>query len=170
MQNLLNEPVDYHIERTPRGTWKSFVGVNGQAFLEYRSHRCIGTLPLVHFTSGRDPGTGRHVVARGIIAVGRIAVGGVALGQVSVGVVAIGQAAVGLLFGLGQLATGVVAIGMLAIGLLLAIGQLAIALISIGQLSLGFLSLGQLTVARHGWNMRHADPLAKAFFRRWLGF
>jgi hypothetical protein len=170
MENLLYETIDYKIEETPRGTWKSFMGYNGQLFREFTSHRRVMGMPLLHYTYGRDPRTGRRKVARGFVAVGRIAVGVFALGQLAIGIIPVGQAAFGLLLGFGQLATGVVAIGQVAIGLLFGLGQIATGWVSIGQIAVGFFSMGQITWATHGRDMRYADPLAKAFFRKWFGF
>ena len=114
MKNLLLEPVEYKFDETLSGVWRRFVYPNGELFEEYVSNTRLMGLPLVHFTRGKCPETGRRVVATGVIAVGRLAVGVVAFGQASAGVIAFGQLAVGLLFGFGQASTGVVAIGQLA--------------------------------------------------------
>jgi hypothetical protein len=101
MENLLYETIDYKIEETALGTWKSFLGFNGQLFREFTSHRQIFGMPLLHYTYGRDPKTGRRKVARGFFAVGRIAIGVFPVGQLAIGIIPIGQAAFGLIFGLG---------------------------------------------------------------------
>src|SRR5256885_1818581 len=104
MKNQLLAEVEYKIDETPRGVWRRFLYPDGQLFEEFVSHRWVGGLPLLHYTRGRCPETGRRVVARGVVAIGRLAVGVVAIGHASAGVIAIGQLAVGLLFGLGQAA------------------------------------------------------------------
>lgn len=58
-----------------RARWRRYVYPNGTHFGELRSHRTILGLPLMHYTSGRCPETGRRIVAKGILAVGRLAVG-----------------------------------------------------------------------------------------------
>ena len=102
-ENLLLRDVEYRVEETWLGTWRSFMYPNGQVFAEFVSHEDILGVPLIHFTRGKCPETGRRIVARGIIAVGRLAVGVVAIGHASAGVVAVGQLAIGLAFGLGPL-------------------------------------------------------------------
>ena len=64
---------------TGSSTW-AFTG-------EYRSPMTIGSLPLVHITSGIDLITMRPRVAKGVIAIGGIAVGVVAVGGVATGLV-----------------------------------------------------------------------------------
>src|SRR5262245_9525690 len=108
--NLLLQDIQYQVEQTAWGTWRRFVYPTGMRFAEFTSHRAWGSLPLVHYTYGRCPETGKRITARGVIAVGRFARGILAFGQVSVGVIAFGQLAVGLLFGFGQAATGAVCI------------------------------------------------------------
>src|SRR5438270_367730 len=102
MKNLLLEKVEYKVDETPRGVWRRYVYPDGELFEEFVSHRWVGGLPLLHYTRGRCPETGKRVVARGVVAIGRVAVGVVAIGQASAGLVAIGQLAVGLMFGIGQ--------------------------------------------------------------------
>ena len=63
-------------------------------------------MPLLHYTRGICPETGKRVVAKGIVAVGRIAAGIVAIGQAAFGAIAIGQLALSLLFWIGQAAGG----------------------------------------------------------------
>jgi hypothetical protein len=168
MKNQLLEPVEYKVDRTRGGTWRSFLHVNGQLFQEYRSHRTVFGFPLVHYTRGRSPETGRRVVARGFFAFGRYAVGVVAFGQAALGIVAFGQAGIGLLAGFGQGATGFLALGQLAIGLALGIGQLATGYVAVGQLALGAYVLAQIGHGTHAWTQRIADPEAVRFFRSFL--
>src|SRR5262245_44372454 len=102
MKNLLLEPVEYKVEETRRGVWRRFLYPDGQLFEEFTSHRQVLGLPLLHFTRGKSPETGKRVTACGFIAVGRCAVGVIAVGQLVVGVLALGQLALGVLLGLGQ--------------------------------------------------------------------
>src|SRR5262245_11706129 len=115
MKNLLLEPVEYQIDETPRGVWRRFLYPTGELFEEFTSHRRVLGLPLLHYTRGRCPETGKRVTARGFIAVGRFALGVVAIGQVSAGIIAVGQLAFGVLFGLGQGTTGAFALGQLTL-------------------------------------------------------
>jgi hypothetical protein len=137
MQNMLLEKVEYQIEETPRGTWRRFAYPTGGLFAEFRSHRQLWGLPVLHYTRGICPETGRRIVARGVVGVGRLATGVIAVGHASFGVIAIGQLAVGLIFGLGQAATGAVALGQLAIALLFGAGQIATGAVAIAQIALG---------------------------------
>jgi len=116
MGNALLEEVVYKMDATRWGTWRRYGYVDGTSYHEFRSHKAFFGLPLVHYTYGRNPETGRRRVARGIVAVGRLAFGFVAIGHASLGLIAIGQLAVGVAFGLGQLATGAVALGQFALG------------------------------------------------------
>ncbi|MDP2970222.1 MAG: hypothetical protein Q8P64_13595, partial [Deltaproteobacteria bacterium] len=88
MKNLLLEKVEYKIETTSFGTWRRFVYPNGKYFAEFRSHATFWGLPLLHYTRGICPETGRRVVAKGIMAVGRLAMGALAIGQASFGLIA----------------------------------------------------------------------------------
>jgi len=168
MKNLLLENVEYKIEETPWGTWRRFVYPDGRYFAEFKSHAAFLELPLLHYTRGICPETGRRVMAKGIIALGRLALGVLAIGQASFGLVAIGQAALGLLFGLGQGATGLYAIGQLSIGVLFGLGQIATGEIAIGQVALGKHVLAQIGFGEHVWSMKRADPEAVSFFKNLL--
>ncbi len=164
-KNLLLEEIKYKIDETSFGTWRRFLYPTGMLFEEFVSHSRIMGLPLVHFTRGKCPETGRRIVAKGIIAIGRLAIGVVAIGQASAGVIAIGQLAVGLLFGLGQATTGVLAIGQLAIGAAFGLGQLATGYVTIAQIGFGKYVLAQIGFGEHVWDMRGAAPAARQFFR-----
>jgi len=170
MQNLLLEDVEYKVEETGLGVWRRFVYSSGARFSEFRSHASIGDLPLIHYTSGMCPETGRRIVAKGVIAVGRMAVGVVAIGQASLGLIAIGQLAIGLLFGLGQLTTGLAAIGQIAVGALLGIGQIATGVTAIGQLAFGKMVLGQVGHGMNVWSVSRADTTAVEYFRPFVDF
>jgi hypothetical protein len=151
MQNLLLEPIDYKIEETPLGTWRRFAGANGMVYSEFTSrHRWFG-LPLLAYTSGRCPETGKAKMAKGIIAVGRFALGVVAIGQVAIGLFPIGQVSLGLVLGLGQFATGLVAVGQFALGGVFGFGQFATGLVAIGQFALGWHVVGQIGMGAHVW-------------------
>lgn len=164
MQNLLLEDIEYATEETALGTWWRFVYPDGQLFAEFVSHRKMFGLPLVHYTYGRCPETGRRVVAKGIFAIGRMALGVFAVGQASAGLIAVGQLGLGLLLGLGQATSGVVCLGQLAVGLLVGIGQFTTGYVAIGQFAFGHYVLAQLGVGTHVIDVRHVSPAAKAFF------
>jgi len=165
MQNLLLEPVDYKIDETPLGTWRRFMYPDGGLFEEFTTHRRLFGLPLLHYTYGKCPETGRRIVAKGIIAVGRMSLGGLAIGQASCGVLAVGQLALGALFGLGQASTGLFAMGQLAMAALFGVGQFATGYAAIGQFALGKYVLAQFGFGQHVWDMRGVAPAAREFFR-----
>ena len=168
MENLLYERIDYKIEETAWGTWRSFMGINGQLFREFVSHAGIWGLPILHYTYGRDPATGRRKIARGVFAIGRIAVGVVPIGQLAIGIMPIGQAALGLFFGIGQLATGLFAVGQFAISVFFALGQFAVGMIAIGQFAVGLYGIGQIAYATHAWTPAYKDPAIQQMIRTWL--
>jgi hypothetical protein len=165
MKNLLLEKVEYQIEETPRGVWRRFAYPTGEYFAEYRSHTILFGLPLLHFTRGKCPETGRRVVAKGIIAVGRMAVGVIAIGQASAGLVAIGQASLGLLLCLAQAGAGWIAAGQLALGVFFGAGQLATGMTAIGQVAAGRYVLAQLGFGQHLWTTDHSDPAVIQHFQ-----
>lgn len=165
MGNLLLEEVEYKIEETSLGVWRRYVYVNGTSFHEFKSHSTMLGLPLIHYTYGRSPETGKRVVAKGIIAVGRIACGFIAIGHVALGLLAIGQLAIGVLFGLGQLSSGIAALGQLAIGAYVGLGQFVTGYVAIGQFALGKYVLAQLGVGEFVWSSNRFDPEAAEFFR-----
>jgi hypothetical protein len=164
-RNLLLEKVEFQVTRTARGTWRRHLAPGGQLFEEYRSDRTLLGLPLLHYTSGRSPETGRTVTARGVVAIGRRAVGLLAIGQGALGIVAIGQASGALLLGIGQATCGLFAFGQAAFGVAIGIGQVATGALAVGQLALGGHVLAQVGIGRHVWDTRAADPEAVAFFK-----
>ena len=171
MKNLLLEKVDYKIDETPRGVWRRFLYPNGELFAEYRSHATVFGLPLLHFTRGRCPETGRRVVAKGFFAIGRMATGVIAIGQASAGIIAFGQASLGLLFCLAQASAGLVAIGQVAIGAYFGAGQLTTGATAIGQLAIGKYVLAQIGFGPYLWTPEHADPAAVQYFQEmWTWF
>lgn len=165
-QNLLLEEIEYAVEETSRGVWRRYVYPNGNLFEEFVAHRQVLGMPLLHYTRGKCPETGKRVVAKGFIAIGRLAVGVIAIGHVSAGVIAVGQLAIGLLFGLGQAATGMAAVGQLAIAAVFGLGQFVTGYIAIGQIGIGQYVLAQFGFGQHVWDMRGASPVARQFFRR----
>ncbi|HEX4416132.1 MAG TPA: hypothetical protein VH107_21045 [Lacipirellulaceae bacterium] len=168
-QNLLLGSTPYQYEETERGTWRRFVYPDGKRFAEYKSRRMVGTLPLVHYTYGRCPETGKRVTARGVIAVGRFAHGIIAIGQLSLGLVAIGQLSFGVVFCLAQAAFGPMAVGQAAIGLIFGVGQLATGQVAIGQFAYGGYVLAQLGWGKHVVDMRGVDVAAKDYFLSLIG-
>jgi hypothetical protein len=165
MKNLLLEKVEYQIEETPRGIWRRFVYPSGDYYAEYCSNTLIFGLPLLHYTRGKCPETGKRKVARGFIAVGRMAVGVIAVGQASAGIIAFGQAGIGLLFCLAQAGAGMAAIGQLALGIAFGAGQLATGITAIGQMAAGRYVLAQFGFGQHLWTTDHCDPTAVQHFQ-----
>jgi len=165
MGNTLLEEVVYKIETTRCGTWRRYGYVDGTSYQEFTSHKVLFGLPLVHYTCGRNPETGRRRVAKGIVAVGRLAFGFVAIGHASLGLIAIGQLALGVAFGLGQLGTGAIALGQFALGPGLAFGQFAAGYVAAGQFVAGGYGLGQLGLGKYLWTMHRSDPEAVSLFK-----
>jgi hypothetical protein len=168
-RNLLLEDVQYLIEETEHGVWRRFVYPNGQRFAEFKTHLRWGNLPLVHYTYGICPETGKRITARGVIAIGRLARGMIAIGQASIGLVAIGQASIGLVLGIGQATLGACCLGQLALGVIFGAGQFATGQIAIGQLAYGTYVLAQLGWGQHVVDTRMIDPVAKKFFLHLIG-
>jgi transcriptional regulator with XRE-family HTH domain len=106
-----------------------FWAVRGSVF-EYKSHRTLFGLPLVHIHFGYG-----FKKAKGIIAIGNIASGVISIGMFSKGILAIG------LFSM-----GIISIGCLSLGLLFALGSISIGIFSIGAVAVGIFSLGALSV------------------------
>jgi hypothetical protein len=170
LRNVLLEKVDFQVTRTRTGTWRRFLWPTGELFEEFRSDQRFFGLPLVHYTRGRSPETGRRVVARGVIAVGRKAIGIFAFGQGALGVVAVGQASAALLLGVGQATVAPFAVGQAAIGLVVGLGQVATGWIAVGQVGVGKFVLAQFGLGPNVWDARAGSPEAEAFFRgllRW---
>ncbi len=164
LKNLLLEHVEFKIDETNGGVWRRFLYPDGSLFEEYVSHARVLGLPLLHYTKGKNPQTGKRVVAVGFFAIGRMAFGVFALGQASAGVFAVGQLAVGMIVGLGQASTGVIALGQLAIGLAFGVGQFVTGYAAIGQFGIGRYFLGMFGLGQHVWDMRGGTDAAKAFF------
>ena len=170
MGNLLLEKIDYKIEKTELGTWRRYVYPTGMRFAEFRSHATWGGLPLLHYTSGICPETGKRIVAKGVIAAGRIAAGLLAIGQASFGLIAIGQLGLGLILGLGQASSGFYAVGQLAVGAAFGLGQLATGYTAIGQFAYGKYILAQTGFGTYAVLPGHSDPEALEHFRTLIEF
>ena len=168
VKNLLLENVEYKIETTNFGVWRRFLYPDGAYFAEFKSNATFFGLPLLHYTRGKCPETGRRIIAKGVVAVGRLATGILAIGHASFGVIAIGQLGLGLLLGLGQGATGLYAIGQVAVGLIFGLGQIATGEIAIGQVAYGKYVLAQAGYGDYVWSMKRADPEAIKFFKSLL--
>ena len=165
MPDQLPENVEYKIDETRHGTWRRFEYDDGSRYREFTSRASLLGLPLVHYTYGRNPETGKRRVAKGVIAVGRLSFGIIAVGHASLGLIAVGQLALGVVLGLGQLATGAGAVGQFAIGVLLGLGHFATGYIAIGQFVWGCYGLGQFGIGRHLWTMSRCDAEAVEFFK-----
>jgi hypothetical protein len=170
MKNLLFENVEYKTDTTPLGTWRRFVYPTGQIFEEFTSHKQYFGFPLVHFTRGKCPETGKRIIARGIIAIGRLAIGGLALGHASAGIIAVGQLSIGVLLGLGQLSTGVLALGQIAIALYFGVGQAACGYAVIAQFGIGTFVLAQKGFGAHVCDMSGCSEAVTEFFREIIPF
>lgn len=164
MKNLLLEKVEYKVERTYFGSWRTYVYETGARFAEFKSHDGILGLPFIHYTAGICPETGKRLVARGIIAVGRKAVGVIAVGQAAAGVLALGQLAVGAV-ALGQAAFAIAAVGQLAVAIVFGLGQVATGYVAIGQFAVGYYTFAQFGFGEHVWSTRSADPVAVDLFK-----
>lgn len=165
MPNQLLESVEYKIDKTRFGTWRRYGYIDGTSYQEFTSSASMFGMPLLNYTQGRNPETGRRRVARGVIAVGRLACGIVAIGHASFGLIAVGQLAIGVAFGLGQLAFGTVALAQFAIAAAFGLGQFAVGYVAIGQFVLGGYGLGQFGFGKFLWTMHHKDAQAVEFFK-----
>jgi hypothetical protein len=165
MRNVLLEKPEYKIEQTAMGVWRHYGYENGTSFHEFRSNATWMGLPLIHYTSGKCPETGRRICAKGVIAIGKVACGIVAIGHASIGIIAIGQLSFGLLFGLGQMTFGLIAIGQSAIGVVFGLGQLASGYIAIGQFAFGRYVLAQFGLGEYVLSVTRKDPQAIEFFK-----
>ena len=167
--NVLRNDVDYIIQETANGVWRRYLYPDGKRFAEFKTYLNVGGLPLVHYTHGLCPQTGRRITAHGIIAVGRVASGVIAIGQFAIGLIAIGQLSIGLLFALGQASFGTFSLGQLAVGLFFGAGQFATGQIAIGQFAYGVNVLAQIGFGKHVVDVRGVDPAAKSFFLGLIG-
>ena len=88
---------------------------------EYRSEEEIGGWPLIHINIGKNPETGRPLVAKGVVAIGNIAFGVVSIGAAAFGVVTLAAFGLGIV-SLAGFAIGIVALGAVALGYEFALG------------------------------------------------
>ena len=51
--------VKYRTEETAFGVWRRYTYANGRLFAEFISHERVFGLPLLHYTRGRCPETGK---------------------------------------------------------------------------------------------------------------
>lgn len=175
MRNILLEEVEYKVQETNFGVWRRYGYADGTSYHEFKSHKTMFGLPLVHYTYGKNPETGRRQWAKGVLAVGcfargviptgMVSVGLIAVGLLTFGLVAIGLLAIGIAVGFGQLSTGVVALGQIAIGVLFGVGQITTGYVAIGQVALGRYVLAQIGVGKYVWCMGRANPEAVEFFK-----
>jgi len=175
MGNLLLEEVEYKVEETSFGVWRRYGYADGTSYHEFKSHKSMFGLPLVHYTYGKNPETGRRVwakgvfaigcFARGIIPVGMVSTGLIAVGLLTFGLISVGLLAIGIAFGFGQLSTGVVALGQIAIGVLFGAGQITTGYVAIGQVALAKYVLAQIGIGKYVWCMGRTDPEAVEFFK-----
>jgi hypothetical protein len=127
---------------------------------EYKSEASLGSLPLLHITTGVDAATGRPRVARGVIAMGNIAVGGVAIGGVALGLFALGGLSIGLLL----------ALGGTALSLGVSFGGLAVGSVAVEGLAVGFsYAVGGAAFGPAVIDGQRCDEAARQFFSQWLG-
>lgn len=165
MKNMLLENIEYRVELTRFGVWRRFMYPTGAYFSEYKTRASIFGLPIIHFTRGICPETGRRITAKGIFACGRLAVGVFSIGQASAGLFSIGQLTLGLLFGLGQAAFGFTAFGQAAGGMAAGVGQLASGWICVAQMGIGKYVLAQMGAGTYVWSVYRADLEAVNFFQ-----
>jgi len=121
---------------------------------QWKSKAQVLGVPFVHIAWGRDPETGKLLVAKGVIAIG----------QFAIGLITIAQFGVGLLFGFGQFVAGAYAIGQVALAVKFGIGQVATGYTAIGQFAFGWYTLGQLGFGKYVWSMMHKDAEAVEYF------
>ena len=105
---------------------------------EFRSKEEINGWPLIHINFGKNPDSGRPLVAKGVVAIGNVAFGVVSIGAVAFGVVALGGVGLGVV-SLAGVAIGIVALGAVAWGYDFALGAVAISdKLAIGAIGLEF--------------------------------
>ncbi len=122
---------------------------------QWKSRMEVFGWPVIHVAIGRDPATGRLLVAKGIVAIG----------QFGIGLVTFAQFGVGLLFGVGQFVTGTFALGQFALALLFGLGQFATGMTAIGQVAYGKYVLAQAGFGECVWSSKIRDPRAVEHFR-----
>ncbi len=105
---------------------------------EFRSNEEINGWPLIHINFGKNPETGRPLVAKGVVAIGNVAFGVVSIGAAAFGVVALGGFGMGIV-SLAGVAIGIVALGAVALGYEFALGAAVLSSkFAIGAIGLDF--------------------------------
>lgn len=127
---------------------------------EWRTEDAICGLPVVHIAVGRDPKTGKLLVAKGVIAIG----------QFAVGIITIAQFGLGVLAGLGQFATGFFAVAQFALGVYFGLGQFATGITDIAQFGLGKYVLAQLGYGKYVWSFTVKNVEALEHFKALLEY
>ncbi|MFC1553539.1 hypothetical protein ACFL7D_02790 [candidate division KSB1 bacterium] len=153
--NLLLKEIEYKTEETNFGIRRSYVYPNGKLFSEFKSHTEMMGLPFIHFTRGKNPETGKRIIAKGIIAIGRISFGVISIGQLALGFLAIGQ-----------FALGIVVLAQFAGALHTGIGQIVASYyMTIAQVGYGEYVLAQVGIGEYVMDMRNISPEAAEFFK-----
>ncbi len=165
MSNVLLQEVEFKEEQSRWGVWRRYLYESGLSYQEFKSYATVGGMPLIHYTYGVNPTTGKRDLAKGFLAVGRKACGVIAIGQFAVGIIAIGQLALGVMLGLGQASIGWIGIGQLAVGLWFGLGQFTVGYIAIGQIAFGYYVLTQIGWGVHVWSTQQVSPAAVEFFQ-----
>jgi serine/threonine protein kinase len=141
--------------------------------VEYRSHRTLLGLPLVHVAAGpMERGKPRRR-ARGWIAVGDVACGVIAFGKVrALGVVSCaGALSCGIVTAAGSASLGVLGFaGAAVVGVIALAGGCGIGYASFGGLAVGRYAMGGGAVGQHTISGAGADPEAVDWFAAHLPF
>ncbi len=130
-------------------------GLRRRFGFEWKSRTTVLGWPLLHIAIGRNPATGKLLVAKGVVAIG----------QFGVGAITFAQFGVGLVFGFGQFVTGAYAIGQLALALFFGLGQFATGITAIGQIAYGKYVLAQVGFGEFVWSPKVRDPHAIQYFK-----
>jgi hypothetical protein len=124
---------------------------------EFRSKEEINGWPLIHINFGKNPETGRPLVAKGVVAIGNVAFGVVSIGAAAFGVVALGGFGMGIV-SLAGVAIGIVALGAVALGYEFALGAVALS----DKFALGAVGLEFHPVV---WSLIFAASIATVIWR-----
>ena len=124
---------------------------------EFRSKEEINGWPLIHINFGKNPETGRPLVAKGVVAIGNVAFGVVSIGAAAFGVVALGGFGMGIV-SLAGVAIGIVALGAVALGYEFALGAVALS----DKFALGAVGLEYHPVV---WSLIFAASIATVIWR-----
>ncbi len=124
---------------------------------EFRSKEEINGWPLIHINFGKNPETGRPLVAKGVVAIGNVAFGVVSIGAAAFGVVALGGFGMGIV-SLAGVAIGIVALGAVALGYEFALGAVALS----DKFALGVIGLEFHPVV---WSLIFAASIATVIWK-----